>query len=96
MSCLWPGTHMKWDADVPFPSPHAGGWLHGARGGRSGPETGAHQSREACAQLHDGYAAHQAGKDASPHHSYPLPVIKGRPSSPYFCTHQAHSCVCQD
>lgn len=24
MSCLWPGTHMKWDTDVPFPSPMQG------------------------------------------------------------------------
>ena len=58
-------THMRWILTPPHLL-HVGGWLHGTRGGRGGPEAGADQGRETRAQLHDGHSAHQAGKDTSP------------------------------
>ena len=39
----------------------SGRGLHGAAGGCGLQEAGADPGREACAQLHDGHAAHQAG-----------------------------------
>ncbi|XP_065713568.1 small conductance calcium-activated potassium channel protein 3 isoform X3 [Patagioenas fasciata] len=42
---------------------HHGCRLHRAGGGCGGPEAGTHQSREACPQLHDGHAAHQADQE---------------------------------
>lgn len=42
--------------------PCTGCWLHSTGGGCGGQEVGAHQSREACSQLHDGHTADKAGK----------------------------------
>ena len=40
--------------------------MHGAAGGGGVEEAGADQGGEACSQLHDGHAAHQAGKQTCP------------------------------
>ena len=85
------------DPDMPPRPLHAGGWLHGARGGRGGPEAGAHQGRETRAQLHDGHSTHQAGKDASPVTATSPPGPQGQ-TLLTFCT-RAHgsfraACVC--
>ena len=49
-------------ANAFFPPPLGSG-LHGSLGGRRLAETGVDARGEARAQLHDGYSAHQEGKE---------------------------------